>query len=342
MTPHDLVALARSGTTPLDIAARVFVDASPAAFADRPDEHAQIVGEIARHLGVGTDRIFVTGSAQVGFSLMHGKPFAHGRSDLDFAIVDAALAQRYAGAVRRVTDGLRRVDAFTATHHADQRTPSHKRDAYLSFESDGLIRADLMPDCAERSEFLALFAGLSAAHATRYAEITGLVYASRDAFLRKQAARIGRFVAAAGVAVPATGTDAVPRTLPIAAPALIATDDAAWQRDVLADVRALLRQAETLVDVDCTLVTPLGDGAFDVVVYYRRREDGVADVLDRLFKLRIDAGRRGVTARWVPADRSVATIVHLTAVQAAANQRELGNRAIEASFVVVPDEIRLA
>lgn len=337
MTPDDLIALARAGATPLDIAARAYVESPTAAFVDRPDEGARLVGEIARRLAVPVDGIRVSGSAQLGFSLMHGKPFVHGKSDLDIAIVDPALAARFRHTVRAATDDLRRVDAFRPAHFAGHRTATQVRDAYIAFESEGLIRPDLMPDCAAKRDFLALFADLSATHASRYAEITGLVYASPPIFLHKQSLRIARYLASVGVAtapVPRAPV-ATPRSLPADVPALVGTDDATWHADALASVRRLLAASAAYVDVDCALVTPLGGTAFDVVVYYRRREDGTGNPLDGLFKVGGEFGRDGVAARYVPADRGVATLVKLTTAMVAANQRELGNRATESAFVIV-------
>ena len=352
MTRDELMALADAGASPLQIAAQAFLSTSVAGFAEWEAEGAQLVQSIAQCLSIPATDILVGGSAKLGYSLMHGNAFKPGESDLDLAIVNAELAQRFRAAVHRASDGLSRAQAFAPGILPGQRTAVQVRDLYASIEREGMIRPDLMPECPEKQLFLSLFAGLSQDYGDRFAEITGLIYQSREIFLHKQAGRIGQFLGARGGNRETSRSPADKPAAPAAtaarshggvfdsSPPILQSPSLPPAHSV--PLRELAEALQAHVAVECMLVTPLnvaaadGGEPMDAVVYYRKREDFHTGAMKLLWKISGEYARRGIAIRYVPADAGLAMLVKLTAAQVATNQRELGNRAIESSFIFVP------
>jgi hypothetical protein len=348
MTKDELIALADAGTTPLQMAGQAFLESAVSAFEGWEQRGAALLQHIADHLHIPVDDVQVSGSARLGFSLMHGNAFRPGTSDLDLALVNPALALRFRNAAHAASDGLARAQAFAPGVLPGQRTAAQVRDLYAATERDGMIRPDLMPDCAEKRDFLALFDVLARDYGDRFAEITGLIYQSREAFLHKQAARIAQFVGAQRAlrADVAPEAGAAPQPTGAARPRAGGFDHAppALQDDQVpatysAMLRALVQSLQPEVALDCLFVTPVpgvAEGACDIAVYYRRRDDFHDGAMKRLWKISGEYARRGVALRYVPADAGLATVIRLTAAQVAANQRELGSRALDSSFLYLP------
>src|SRR5687768_8872267 len=72
----------------------------------------QILNSVSEHFGVPFRSIYIAGSVQTGYSYFKKRDFVPKDSDLDLAIVDPRLYQRYAEIAYRQTNGFNDLTRF--------------------------------------------------------------------------------------------------------------------------------------------------------------------------------------------------------------------------------------
>lgn len=139
-----------------------------------------IFNAVAVRFGVPFKSIYVSGSAQTAHSLYKNTDFTEGESDLDLAIVDASLFQKYSEISYIATDSYRNLTKFP--------TRSYIKDVPSAFRENlarGYFRPDLMPACEEQKNWKSFFNDLSTKHIETFKSVNCGIYLSPIFFERK-------------------------------------------------------------------------------------------------------------------------------------------------------------
>lgn len=142
------------------------------------DKQFDIYNQISEHFNIPISNINAAGSGQTGYSFYKKTEFKEGESDLDIAIIDLNLFNKYIEIVYKNTNGLRDQSKFKNPH-------SYKQ--YCSYLAKGIFRPDLMPSCKEKSEWFGFFNKLSQKYFELFKDINAGIYASQQFFEFKQA-----------------------------------------------------------------------------------------------------------------------------------------------------------
>lgn len=100
---------------PQEIVRKMFLLDGAFVFKDNTVLGFQILNSIAQKFRVSLTSVKIVGSSQTGYSPFKGSDFVVGESDLDIAIVNPWLFQRYAEIVYSATSGYR-LQAFVSRH----------------------------------------------------------------------------------------------------------------------------------------------------------------------------------------------------------------------------------
>jgi len=154
------------------------------------DEERQykILNAISCFLKVPIMSIQIAGSAKTGRSFHKQKDFVPGDSDLDVAVIDAGLYQRYMEAIFLVTKGYADNSRFPL------KNGKPVLDEYRSYLNRGIFRPDLMPSCEERKSWNAFFGKLSREHGDLFKSINACIYMSQAFFESKQRSAIKSYI----------------------------------------------------------------------------------------------------------------------------------------------------
>lgn len=354
-----IYALARSGRQASEIAREVFLGPyMEGADAERVNA---IVIAVASSLNIQPNQIFVSGSAKLGFSLMHGHRFVRGDSDLDLAIVSPELTERLMRTARSASGDQLSDEAFQPHFMPGLRTSTQVKESFWAYAREGTVRPDLMPRCCERDELAALFDRLTEDNLDHFSEITGLFYLSLEAFLAKEASRVQRFLARVqttasatasfahkGISTRAVGGAPIP-VLPksgLLSDYLAAVDRHSYGiARVHLKIRDLLASLSRYVNVVAIMLTPLPGGdhevhrdPVDVIVYYALNASAdVESTVGRLWQIGARYTRNQIAVRFIPADSRIDILLGKTIEYALAMRRELGDSAVAASRLMVVD-----
>ncbi len=158
-------------------ARRIFsFDSSPVLDSCR-DDWFDICQAVADKFSVPLRRIYLSGSAQTGYSYFKATEFTPGESDLDLAVVDPGLFQRFCEISYRATSG-----------YTDQ-TKFGSVDDYRRFRNlvaKGFFNPYLMPHCTEKQDWFEFFNRLGSPHVSTFRSINCAVYFSETFFEGKQ------------------------------------------------------------------------------------------------------------------------------------------------------------
>lgn len=149
------------------------------------DIQFEIFNSISEFFDIPITSIKVAGSGQTGYSYHKKKEFEVGKSDLDIAIIDLSLYNKYIEICYNNTNGLRDYTKFR-----DQDTFKQ----YCKNLARGLFRPDLMPRCKEKSEWFEYFGKLSEKYFKEFKNINAGIYASQKFFEHKQAESIDKYL----------------------------------------------------------------------------------------------------------------------------------------------------
>jgi hypothetical protein len=128
------------------------------------------------------------GSAKTGRSFHQNRDFQPKFSDLDIAIIDSSLFNKYMEFVftktKRYTDktGFRIINGTSAL------------EVYLQYLSKGIFRPDFMPTSPKRAEWNNYFGTLSRRHDDLFKSINAVVYLNHVYFESKQRSSISNYL----------------------------------------------------------------------------------------------------------------------------------------------------
>jgi hypothetical protein len=173
----------------------------PHAFNSAPLDYEAIREFLAVRVGVGAKDVFVVGSAGIGFSLApksYGRPFTHGASDLDLAIVNTGLLHALAEDFER----------WKTRYASGDETPKNQKeqgfwDDNISVASNqirrGFVDSNKVPNrkCCEAFRILnqTIFlvdSNLQAREKSRkFSKISCRVYGTWDDYFKQAAINVG-------------------------------------------------------------------------------------------------------------------------------------------------------
>ncbi len=136
-----------------------------------------IFDSVAARFNVPFKSIYVSGSAQTGHSLYKNRDFIESESDLDLAIVDANLFQRYAEISYVVTKGYSDLRSFQTRRDVNDVPQFFKKNL-----ARGWFRPDLMPNCRQKTEWHSFFQGLSNKYINTFKGVSCGIYLSQTFF----------------------------------------------------------------------------------------------------------------------------------------------------------------
>lgn len=176
-----------SGDDREELARKIYLSYPTFALIEYKEEQFEILNSISRHFKIPITSVQVSGSAKIGYSLTEKKDreFIPGESDLDIAIIDANLYQKYVEIV------------FTKTNCYSDRTKfSQPGDAewYIKCLSQGIFRPDLMPSCNSKKKWRDFFGTLSRKHTQLFKNINAAIYMSETFFEYKQKSLIDDYL----------------------------------------------------------------------------------------------------------------------------------------------------
>lgn len=171
-----------------EIVRKVYLAYPTKALIGEEERQYQILNEISCFFGVPIMSVQVAGSAKTGRSFHKQKYFEPGNSDLDIAIIDPVLFQRYVEAIFTVTKGYSDNTGFS------MREGKSVSKEYLAYLTKGIFRADLMPTCEERKSWNMFFGQLSTTHGDLFKSINAAIYMSQVFFENKQRSAIKNYI----------------------------------------------------------------------------------------------------------------------------------------------------
>jgi len=119
---------------------------TPYVFTGREEEYFEFRNRIARQFGLGFHEVFIVGSAKQGFSYVKNRDVFDFNSDIDVAIVSAALFEQFAIIIREYQYAL---SSGQVTHTQNE---SKKYTRFLKYYAKGWIRPDMAKDIINQHE----------------------------------------------------------------------------------------------------------------------------------------------------------------------------------------------
>lgn len=163
------------------ISRKIYISFPTNAFIENPEDEFEINNAIASFFKIPIYSVHVAGSGKTGYSYYKTREFIKGESDLDIAVIDPALFQRYTEKVFRKTNGLLNQSEFGRTREG----VSHYK-IYRSSILKGIFRPDAMPTMPERKEWFKFFNKLSKQYIHLFKDINCGIYFSQVYFEFKQ------------------------------------------------------------------------------------------------------------------------------------------------------------
>ena len=177
------------GETPEQIVRRIFFyRPSPISEAEN-DPIFSIFDEVAKKFNIPWKAIYISGSAQTGHSLYKNTDFDPKSSDLDLAIVDPGIFQKYSEISSITTKGYRDNTAFPSRDYCE-----NVQSLFLEGLAKGYFRPDLMPVCESQRSWERFFRDLTNKHRKKFKSINCAVYFSQVFLEQKLAPVYSKYV----------------------------------------------------------------------------------------------------------------------------------------------------
>jgi hypothetical protein len=165
----------------IDVVSRKIYSTYPTfAFGQDYDIQFEIFNEISSNFNVPITSIQVAGSSKTGFNFIKNKEYIKGSSDLDIAIVDNLLFQKYCEIVVKETYGFRDLSNFS----------ENNAKSYYKYIAKGFFRPDFMPTCDAKRDWQNYFNKLSVKYIDLFSNINAGIYFSQTFFELKQSSNI--------------------------------------------------------------------------------------------------------------------------------------------------------
>ncbi len=162
------------------IARKIFLTYPTKIFTGSEDLGFEICNVVSCFFKIPINHIQFSGSGKVGYSYFKNREFIPGKSDLDIAIVDLQLFNKYSEIVYGITKGFTDLTKFPTK---DDTSVYHQ---YLRTLVRGFFRPDLMPYCPQKNEWFKFFNNLSSKYYKLFKNINAGIYASQYFFEQKQ------------------------------------------------------------------------------------------------------------------------------------------------------------
>lgn len=140
-----------------------------------------IFNEVSDQFSIPLRSIYVSGSAQTGYSYIKKKDFEKKLSDLDLAIVDTMLFKEYLDIVFNVTERYTNNILF-------DNVDSMKN--FKNYAGKGIIKPELMPNIQIRNDWEKFFNDISSRYSDYFKSINCCIYLSDVIYEWKQASLI--------------------------------------------------------------------------------------------------------------------------------------------------------
>jgi hypothetical protein len=176
-----------------DIVRKVYLTYPSSILSQEKDREFAICNAISKHFDIPIMAIKIAGSAQLGRSMHKGRDFIPKGSDLDIAIIEPRLFQKYTELVFGITRGYSDRSGFP------NRKGESKAGEYMDYILKGIFRADIMPSCTERAEWDQFFGQLTREHSDLFKSINAVIYMSQTFFESKQRSIIKLYKEAQGI-----------------------------------------------------------------------------------------------------------------------------------------------
>lgn len=178
-----------SANTPYnEIIRKVYLAYPTKAFIGNEERQYVIMNEISCFFEVPIMSIQIAGSAKTGRSFHKQRDFSPGNSDLDVAIIDSNLFQKYMELIFNETRGYTDRSGFKI------KGGKSTSDEYIAYLTKGIFRADLMPTGEARQSWSKFFGLLSANHGDLFKSINAAIYLSQVFFENKQRSIITNYI----------------------------------------------------------------------------------------------------------------------------------------------------
>ena len=161
------------------------------------DNVHSIFNSISKEFTVPFRHIYTVGSAHMGFSIKNGNPFNKGVSDLDVAIVDQHLFNKYMIAILEETSYYQKQHQFQ-THN---EIINNEYKIYYDFKSykenlaKGIIHPRYFPIGETKKIWDKFFNEITFKHKSIFEKITACIFLSVEFFRLKQESNIKYFKA---------------------------------------------------------------------------------------------------------------------------------------------------
>lgn len=156
-------------------------------FIDKEEMQFDIFSRIKERFEINYLDIQVCGSSKTGFSLIKEREFIPGQSDLDIAIINQNLYQKFLEKSHEITGGFSDLSSFPTIkgERSDRQ--------FFANLSKGYFNPLAMPQCRKRSNWLDFFRQLSNNYYELFKNINASVYSSEYFFESKQEVCISRY-----------------------------------------------------------------------------------------------------------------------------------------------------
>lgn len=177
------------------IARRVYIVEFPAALKDYSAEFFDIIERVRDFFGVPINDIRLGGSAQSGYSFHENRPFVLGQSDLDLAIVNTSLFEKYLRIVQaRIVPDPESVPTPNQSLFPTRRGNSVYNQFLKKVAIEGALFPQLMPICPEVQDIIDFQNRLSEMYTRFFKDISVVFFLSCAFFEFRQRSNIGRYL----------------------------------------------------------------------------------------------------------------------------------------------------
>lgn len=166
------------------ISRKIYITYPTFAFKDNCEMEFELLNSISCEFKIQISSIQVVGSSKTGYSFYKNKSFEPGKSDLDVAIIDPILFQRYCEIVMKEANGFTDLSNFKKTSEANDYN------SYKNYLAKGIFRPDFMPTCEAKRRWFNFFNKLSQRYNNLFSDINAGIYFSQVFFEYKQAESI--------------------------------------------------------------------------------------------------------------------------------------------------------
>lgn len=174
------------------IARKIFLSYPTSVFIGNEDVEFDICNKISEHFKIPITSVQVSGSGKVGYSYFKCKWFEPGKSDLDIAIIDMNLFNKYMSIVYDITKG------YTNQSDFPREKGVSVFNQYIKCLSRGFFRPDLMPNHLEKLSWNKFFNEISREYFKMFKNINAGIYLSQFFFEQKQSEVIEKFIEIGG------------------------------------------------------------------------------------------------------------------------------------------------